>query len=54
MQLRKADPTMTLKYPTLSPMCPGIILPKSEAALTSGQLCWDNEIYETYFTIAIR
>lgn len=33
MQLKKADATMMLKYPTLSPMCPGIIRPKSEAAL---------------------
>lgn len=57
MQLKKADATMTLKYPTLSPMCPGIIRPKSEAALPSDQLCLrtdNNNIDKTYLTIAIR
>lgn len=39
MELRKAEAVMTLKYPTLSPICPGMTLPKNEAALPSGQLC---------------
>lgn len=33
MQLKNADATMTLKYPTLSPIWPGIIRPKSDAPL---------------------